>query len=239
MLTVATLALAITAASAQTLTGQFECASGGDYNLCQNLWGSDSGTGSQSSTLISAEGDTISWSTNWTWADGPNSVKSYANVESTTAKGVQLSEITTAPTTWIWEHETQSDGIRADVAYDIWTGVGPVGTPASANSSYEFMIWLAKLGDIQPIGSTVASNVEVGGLTWEVWRGPNTNWEVISFFTTDLIQDFEVDLKEFFDYLVAEQDVDPAQYLQSIQAGTEPFTGSANLVTSKYSVSVA
>lgn len=35
-----------------------------------------SGTGSQSSTLIKAEGNTISWSTNWTWSGNENAVKS-------------------------------------------------------------------------------------------------------------------------------------------------------------------
>ncbi|KIY73277.1 glycoside hydrolase family 12 protein [Cylindrobasidium torrendii FP15055 ss-10] len=234
-----TTAMVVSTSNAQTLTGQYDCIKGaGNYDLCQNLWGKSSGVGSQSSTLISASGDNISWSTNWTWANNENSVKSYANVESTTAKGVKLSDIKTAPTTWVWDHTTQSDGIRADVAYDIWTGVQSVGAPASANSSYEFMIWLAKLGGIQPVGSRIASNVQVAGYNWEIWRGPNTNWQVISFFTTDLIKNFQVDLTDFFDYLIANQSVSSSQYLQSIQAGTEPFTGSANLVTSQYSVSI-
>lgn len=42
-----------------------------------------------------------------------------ANVEHNTAKGVQLQNIKTAPTAWTWSYDTISDGIRADVSYDI------------------------------------------------------------------------------------------------------------------------
>jgi hypothetical protein len=48
----------------------------------------DQGVGSQNSTLVSTSGNTIAWNTDWTWANGPNDVKSYANVESNTAKGM-------------------------------------------------------------------------------------------------------------------------------------------------------
>lgn len=60
----------------RTLTGPFDCQSAGQYTLCQNLWGAKSGVGSQNSTLISASGNTVSWSTVYTWANAPNNVKS-------------------------------------------------------------------------------------------------------------------------------------------------------------------
>lgn len=63
-------------AAAQTLTGPFDCTPAGAYTLCQNLWGRSAGTGSQSSTLISTNGNTVSWSTTWNWQNGPSSVKS-------------------------------------------------------------------------------------------------------------------------------------------------------------------
>uniref|UniRef100_A0A0W0FVV1 Putative endocellulase n=1 Tax=Moniliophthora roreri TaxID=221103 RepID=A0A0W0FVV1_MONRR len=212
----------------------------GNCNLCQNLWGRQAGVGSQNSTLIRADGNIVSWSTKYTWQNGPNSVKSYANAESTVAKGVQLQDVVSAPTTWSWNYESQSEGIRADVAYDIWTGVPPTGTPASANSSFEIMIWLSGLGGIQPVGSPVTTGVSLVGHTWDLWRGPNTNWEVLSFVAKDgEIKDFNVDLNDFFKYIIDNQSVEPTQYIQSIQAGTEPFTGQANLITSNYSVAIA
>ncbi|KAJ7169149.1 endocellulase [Mycena crocata] len=225
--------------TAQTITGQFDCLPASGYTLCQNLWGKASGAGSQQSTLISSSAQTVSWTTNYTWANGPNAVKSYANVESVSSKGTQLANISTAPTAWNWNYATQSAGIRADVAYDIWLGNARTGNPATTASSYEIMIWLSGLGGIQPVGSQITTGTVVANHTWNVWKGPNANWQVISFVSAagDL-NSFNVDLNDFFEYLVAQQGVPATQFVQSIQAGTEPFTGTANLVTTSYSVSI-
>ncbi|KAJ3930367.1 MAG: endocellulase [Lentinula lateritia] len=225
--------------SAQTITGQYDCLPAGDFTLCQNLWGELSGVGNQSSTLISTTGDAVSWSTTWNWANNANNVKSYANVLSNTAKGVQLSNIASAPTSWSWTYETQSDGIRADVSYDIWFGKAPSGVAATSASSYEIMIWLSGQGGIQPVGSVTKSNITVAGFQWDLWSGPNANWEVFSFKTASGdITDFNVDLQEFFTYLTENEGVASTQYVQAIQTGTEPFTGNAVLMTSSYSVAI-
>lgn len=63
-------------AAAQTISGAFDCLPAGYFTLCQNLWGANAGVGNQSSTLISASGDTISWETVWNWANNDNNVKS-------------------------------------------------------------------------------------------------------------------------------------------------------------------
>jgi hypothetical protein len=38
------------------------------------------GVGGQNSTLISTSGNSVTWATNWTWANGPNNVKSCADL---------------------------------------------------------------------------------------------------------------------------------------------------------------
>lgn len=226
-------------ASAQTITGAFDCEPAGAFTLCQNLWGRMAGVGSQNSTLQSSSGNSVSWTTVWNWQNGPNNVKSYANVEHQTAKGMRLSDISTLPSAWSWEYQTKSDGIRADVSYDIWTGVPQVGAPASTASSFEIMIWLSGLGGIQPVGQQITTGTQVAGHSWNLWSGPNSNWHVFSFVSAaGDITDFSADLNEFFKYLVAEQGVSSSQFLQSIQSGTEPFTGSATLITKNFSVSV-
>lgn len=225
--------------SAQTISGQYSCLSAGQYQLCQNLWGEDAGVGSQSSTLISNNGNAVSWSTNWNWANNPNNVKSYANILSNNAKGVQLSDIASAPTSWTWEYQTQSSGIRADVSYDIWFGVNPSGSPATTASSYEIMIWLSGLGGIQPVGSLIKSGISIAGYQWNLWTGPNSNWQVYSFETAQGdITNFNVDLNEFFTYLTQNEGVSSSQYVQAIQTGTEAFTGNADLLISSYSVAI-
>jgi len=224
----------------RTLTGPTDCQPAGEYTLCQNLWGADEGVGNQNSTLISSSGNTVSWSTAYTWANNQNNVKSYANVESTSAKGVQLSALQTAPTSWSWTYQTVSDGIRADVSYDIWLGASKSGNPASSASNYEIMIWLSGEGGIQPVGSSIQSGISLAGHTWTLWNGPNTNWQVFSFVSADgNINDFSADLKDFFDFLVQNHGVASSQYIQSIQSGTEPFTGSADLVINSYSVTAS
>ncbi|KAF8588001.1 glycoside hydrolase family 12 protein [Ramaria rubella] len=223
----------------RTLTGPTACQTAGDYTLCQNLWGANSGVGSQNSTLISASGNDISWTTSWSWANNQNNVKSYANVESNTAKGVQLSAITTAPTAWTWSYQTQSAGIRADVSYDIWFGAASSGTPASSASSYEIMIWLSGKGGIQPVGSQITTGTQVAGHSWNLWKGPNANWEVFSFVSASGdITDFNADLNDFFTYLISDQGVSASQFVQAIQTGTEPFTGSAVLDIASFSVAI-
>ncbi|KAJ7747768.1 endocellulase [Mycena metata] len=228
--------------SAQTITGQFDCLPAGGYTLCQNLWGKGNlaaaGVGSQQSTLTSSSTQTVGWQTNYTWANGPNNVKSYANVQSNASKGVQLQNIASAPTSWNWTYAAQSTGIRADVAYDIWFGTAQSGNPATTASSYEIMIWLSGLGGIQPVGSQITTGTVIANKTWNLWKGPNANWEVLSFVSAaGNINSFNVDLNDFFAYLVAEQGVASTQYVQAIQAGTEAFVGTADLV-STYSVSI-
>ncbi|KAJ7072698.1 endocellulase [Mycena amicta] len=224
--------------NAQTISGQFDCLPAGGYTLCQNLWGQAFGVGSQSSTLTSSSAQSVSWSTNYTWANGPNQVKSYANVLSNASKGVQLQNVASAPTSWNWTYASQSAGIRADVAYDIWLGVASAGNPATNASSFEIMIWLSGLGGIQPVGSQITTGTVIAGHTWNLWKGPNANWEVLSFVSAaGNINSFNVDLNAFFTYLVQQQGVAPTQFIQAVQAGSEPFVGTANLVSS-YSVSI-
>ncbi len=74
------------------------------------------GVGGQNSTLLSANGNAVSWRTQWQWQNNENNVKSYANILSNSAKGVQLSALKSAPTAWSWVYESESSGIRADVS---------------------------------------------------------------------------------------------------------------------------
>ncbi|PIL34912.1 hypothetical protein GSI_02699 [Ganoderma sinense ZZ0214-1] len=234
------IALSILGVSAQATLQGNDCTAAGAYTLCQNLWGADTGTGSQTTTLHSASGNSVSWETSYTWANSPDNVKSYPNVGHNTAKGMQLQDIASAPTSWQWYYQSASSDLRADVSYDIWTGVPQSGDVASAASSYEIMIWLSNRGGIGGIGNLVASNIQVGGHTWNLKYGPNANWDVFSFITAEGdITNFNSDLNAFFQYLVNNQGVAKTQYLQAIQAGTEPFTGSADLVISNFSVAVS
>ena len=81
--------------------GQYSTLTSGPYSLYTNGWGWSYGTGSQCSEIDSLSGSTIAWSTTWSWANGPNNVKSYTNVEiGMTSK--PLSQYKSIPTSWTW-----------------------------------------------------------------------------------------------------------------------------------------
>jgi len=102
-------------------------------------------------------------------------------------------------------------------------------------------VWLSGLGGIQPVGSLLTSNIEIDGYTWNLWSGPNSNWEVYSFIpatTGTSITSFNTNLLPFFTYLVDNEGVSTSLYLNAIQTGTEPFTGTATLDTTTFSVAL-
>ncbi|KAI1337329.1 family 12 glycosyl hydrolase [Xylariaceae sp. FL0016] len=220
---------------ATTFCGQWDSQVTGDYTLYNNLWGEDNAdSGSQCTTLDSLSGSSLAWSTSWSWSGGSSSVKSYANVVySFTATA--LSSISTIPSTWSWSYT--GSNIVADVAYDLFTS-----STAGGDAEYEIMIWLAALGGAGPISSTGSpvATPTLAGATWNLYDGYNGDMHVFSFVAASEQTAFSADLMDFIDYLTANEGLPTSQILNSLGAGTEPFTGSdAVLTTTAYSVSVS
>jgi len=109
---------------------------------------------------------------------------------------------------------------------------------ASGSNEYEIMIWLAAIGGAGPIssnGSTVATPT-IGGVSFKLYSGRNGATNVYSFVAASETTIFSGDLKAFFTYLESSFSFPSSQYLLSIGAGSEPFTGSgAVFKTSAYS----
>ena len=125
----------------------------------------------------------------------------------------------------------------ADVAYDLFLG----STAETSSNEYEIMVWLAALGGAGPIsstGSTIATPT-INGITWNLYSGPNGDTTVYSFVAQSTTESFSGDLMDFFTYLIDNEGVSDSLYLTTVEAGTEPFTGSdAKLTVSSYSVSI-
>ncbi|KAL4918399.1 concanavalin A-like lectin/glucanase domain-containing protein [Aspergillus aurantiobrunneus] len=224
----------ITAAAAQELCGQFESSSTDGYIVNNNLWGQDSGTGSQCTTIDSVSSSGVAWHTTWTW-EGEMSVKSYANA-GLEFDPVLVSEISSIQSAAEWSYDNTE--IDANVAYDLFTAADPEHEKSSGD--YELMIWLGRYGSATPIGEQVGA-ADVGGTSWELWNGMNGEMEVYSFVAADPVLSFSADIKEFWDYL-ADNHSYPAdsQYLLIVQHGTEPFNGGeATMTVSQFSASVA
>jgi xyloglucan-specific endo-beta-1,4-glucanase len=218
--------------------GQWDSVQTGAYTVYNNLWGQASANagGKQCFEITSASGNSISWSTSWNWSGGQGQVKSYTDVGLTMTKK-QLSAISKIPSTWSWSYS--GSNIVADVAYDLF--LNP--SASSTTNEYEIMIWLGALGGAGPISSTGSpiATTTIGGQSFQLYYGLNGSMKVYSFVASSKsIQNFSGDLKAFFTYLNTSQKLPLDRYLASIQAGTEPFSGSnAKLTTSSYSVSVS
>lgn len=94
----------------QTICGDWDYINQGQFSFWQSLWGTNVATGSQCSTLNWISGNTISWSTEWTWQGNIYGVKSYANVALLGVGGQQIQQMNSIPTAWSWrqifDHES-------------------------------------------------------------------------------------------------------------------------------------
>lgn len=103
------------------------------------------------------------------------------------------------------------------------------------------MVWLAALGGAGPISSTgsAVATPTIAGSSWSLYSGTNGDTTVYSFVASSTIESFDGDLMEFFTYLVDNEGVSSSKYITSLQAGTEPFTGTdAVFSTTSYTISV-
>ncbi|RAL17052.1 glycoside hydrolase family 12 protein [Aspergillus homomorphus CBS 101889] len=222
------------AAQQKTFCEQYGTYSSGAYTVNNNLWGEGSGSGSQCTTVNSASSNGISWSTNWNWSGGENSVKSYANSGISFDKKL-VSQVAKIPTSAQWSYSNSN--IRADVSYDLFTAADV--NHVTYSGDYELMIWLARYGGVQPIGSKIAT-ATVDGKSWELWYGANGPQKTYSFVASTPITSYSADINEFFKYLTQNNGFPASsQYLINLQFGTEPFTGGpAELTVSSWSASV-
>ncbi|KAL8636861.1 MAG: hypothetical protein Q9226_009196, partial [Calogaya cf. arnoldii] len=209
--------------------GQYTSISTGGHTVYANQWGASTGTGSQCSQIDALTGTSLAWTTTWSWSGKQNSVKSYTNVESPFARK-PLSQYTSIPTSWSGSYFGTS--LRANVA-----------TRPTCAQTYEVVIWLGVYGDISPLSDNgylprPVATPTIGGTVFNLIKGHNGNVIVYSFVAKNgSMTTYSGDLVAFYRYLQANWQLSGGQYLQTLQAGTEVFTGSgARLVTSRYSI---
>ena len=98
-----------------------------------------------------------------------------------TSSPVQVSALTPGKVTTSWS-TTQPGSGAYDVAYDIWFNQTP--TTTGQPNGTELMVWLNHAGGVQPFGSQVATNVSIGGHTYNVWYGTQSSWDTVSYVMT-------------------------------------------------------
>ncbi|MCJ1340320.1 hypothetical protein MMC09_005614 [Bachmanniomyces sp. S44760] len=217
---------------------QYSSISTGAYTIYTNEWGASSGTGSQCSTIDGLTGNTLAWDTTWTWSGTVNQVKSYTNVEiGMTSK--PLSQYKSIQTSWAWSYTGTS--LRCNVAYDTF-----LGTSATGAQAYEVMVWIGVFGGVSPLSDngypfTPIASPTIDNTAFNLAKGHNGNTIVYSFVAqSGAATSFSGDLLNFYKWLETNEGLSSAQYLQSVQAGSEVFTGSnAKLTTTGYSIAVS
>ncbi|RKN37391.1 hypothetical protein D7294_28040 [Streptomyces hoynatensis] len=143
----------------------------------------------------------------------------------------QIGSIGSAPSSISYSYTSNA---VYDAAYDIWLDPQP---KRDGVNQTEIMIWLNRVGPIQPIGSPTGY-VTVAGHSWEVWTGSNGSNNVISFVSPSALNSLSFDVMDFVDQAINRGMANSSWYLTSIQAGFEPWQGGAGLAVNSFSASV-
>ncbi|NJQ02611.1 hypothetical protein HCK00_19215 [Streptomyces sp. PLAI1-29] len=233
-LTASTAATPAAADAAQVICDQYGTATAGGYVVQNNRWG----TGATQCIDVTGNGFRV------TQADGsvptsgaPKSYPSiyngchYGNCSPGTRLPAQISSINSAPSSISYGF---GSGAVYNASYDIWLDPEPKRTGVNRT---EIMIWFNRVGPIQPIGSQVGT-ANVGGRSWEVWRGSNGGNDVISFVSPSALSSWSFNVMDFVQETVRRGMAANNWYLTSVQAGFEPWSGGAGLSVNSFSSSV-
>ncbi|WP_030861695.1 GH12 family glycosyl hydrolase domain-containing protein [Streptomyces sp. NRRL S-37] len=155
----------------------------------------------------------------------------YTNCSPGTALPARISGISSAPSSISYGYV--GDAVY-NASYDIW--LDPTPRTDGVNRT-EIMIWLNKVGPIQPIGSQVGT-ATVAGRTWQVWSGGNGSNDVLSFVAPSAISSWSFDVMDFVEETVARGMARNDWYLTSVQAGFEPWQNGAGLAVNSFSSTV-
>ncbi|WP_330295136.1 GH12 family glycosyl hydrolase domain-containing protein [Streptomyces sp. NBC_00503] len=206
----------------------------GRYVVQNNRWG----TGESQCIAVTDSGFRI------TRADGsvptngaPKSYPSvyngchYTNCSPGTNLPAQLRTVSTAPTSISYGYVNDA---TFDAAYDIWLDPTP---RTDGVSRTEIMVWLNKVGPVQPVGSPVGT-ATVAGRQWEVWSGNNGSNDVLSFVAPSAISSWTFDVMDFVQQAVSRGLAQSSWYLTSVQAGFEPWQNGTGLAVTSFSSTV-
>lgn len=223
---------------AVSLKGRWDCVDvvGGEYRVCNNVWGSGSGVGEQevgvdpNSTRFKVLRST----------HNSASVAAYPFVykgchwgHCTRGSGlpVKVKELRAARSSWRISVEGAEGTWNA--AYDIWFSLKGASDPTGGA---ELMIWINRGGGAAPAGKRVAT-VEIGGVEWDVYFA-NMSWNYIAYLARRPLTSVDLDIKAFIDDAVSRGFINQEWYLDAIEAGFEIWRGGAGLETLEFSASV-
>jgi cellulase/cellobiase CelA1 len=153
------------------------------------------------------------------------------------ASPIEVSNLTPGTVTTNWSTTQPGGSSDYDVAYDIWFNQTPT-TTGQPNGS-ELMVWLNHNGPVQPFGSEVASNVTLGGHTYNIWEGGQSSWDTVTYdMTSPATSVSNLDVGTLAQDMVNRGYTKSSWYLIDVEAGFELWQGGAGLETNSFSVSI-
>jgi cellulose 1,4-beta-cellobiosidase len=153
------------------------------------------------------------------------------------ADPIQVSGLTTGKVTTSWSTTQPGGSSDYDVAYDIWFNQTP--TTSGQPNGTELMVWLNHNGSVQPIGTEVASNVTLGGHTYNIWEGAQSTWNTVTYeMTSPATSVSNLDVGTLAQDMVSRAYTSKNWYLIDVEAGFELWQGGAGLETNSFSVDV-
>jgi hypothetical protein len=101
------------------------------------------------------------------------------------------------------------------------------------------MIWLNRNGAVRPAGSRIASNVWLGGRSYDVWLREGSMRTITYTMTRPTTRVSGLDLQPLVADAVSRGAISESWYLISVEAGFELWRGGAGLATRSFSVTVS
>ena len=243
------MALVLTSARAQadtTTLCQEETApvSGGIYTVQNNEFGS--GAPECIGTDASAEFTVANSSIDNTTGGPPGAYPSIyqgchwgnCSTGGLTSTPIQVADLTAGRVTTSWSTTQPGGSSDYDVAYDIWFNQTP--TTSGQPNCAELMVWLNHNGTVQPFGSQVASDVSLGGNSFNVWEGSQSFGDTVTYdMTTSATSVSDLDVGTLAQDAVSRGYMSSSCYLIDVEAGFELWRGGAGLATGSFAVNVA
>jgi cellulose 1,4-beta-cellobiosidase len=150
---------------------------------------------------------------------------------------IQVSNLTAGKATTSWSTTQPGGSNDYDVAYDIW--FNQTQTTSGQPNGTELMVWLNHNGPVQPFGSVVASNVSIGGHTYNIWEGQQSVWDTVSYvMTSPATSVSNLDIGTLTQDMVSRGYTKSNWWLIDVEAGFELWQGGAGLKTNSFSVNL-
>jgi hypothetical protein len=238
----AALSLTATAAHAASTLCNSQTASvaGGAYTVENNEWNSSASecVSTNGNADFTVANSAISNSTGGAPGGYPAIYKGchWGACTSNSGLPIQVGSLAPGKVTTSWT-TTQTQAGAYDVAYDIWYNQSP--TTSGQPNAEEMMIWLNDNGGVEPAGSVVATNVTLGGHTYNIWEDQMSTWKDVSYvMTSGTTSVSNLDVGILAADSVGRGYMTDSDYLIDLEAGFELWQGGAGLATDSYSVNI-